>query len=103
ADYKNSTESVKKISGKDAYNRYSKITGIELLRRGAYPIYGGHTLFFGSGKDSMLADRWDHFIFVRYPQRRNLLATIESDECHKGEVYGDAGLQRASVFMGKEA
>ncbi|WP_040578544.1 hypothetical protein [Methylomicrobium album] len=103
ADYRNSTESVKKISGKDAYNRYSKIAGFELLRRGAYPVYGGHPLFlFGSRKDSMLADRWDHFIFVRYPQRRNLLATIESDEFRKGEVHRDAGLERVAIFMAKQ-
>jgi len=51
----------------------------------------------------MLADRWDHFIFVRYPQRRNLLATIESDEFHKGEIHRDAGLERVAIFMAKKA
>ena len=104
AEYKDFNENGKNVSGKEAYDRYSKIAGFELLRRGAYPVYGGHPLFlFDTRKDSMLADRWDHFIFVRYPQRRNLLATIESDEFHKGEVHRDAGLQRSAVFMGKEA
>jgi hypothetical protein len=104
ADYKGFGEDAKKISGKNAYDRYSKIAGFELLRRGAYPVYGGKPLcLFGSHEDCMLADRWDHFIFVRYPQRRNLLATIESDEFHKGEVHRDAGLERVAIFMAKKA
>ena len=49
----------------------------------------------------MLVNYWDHFIFVRYPQRRNLLATIESEEFHKGEVHRDAGLERVAIFMAK--
>jgi uncharacterized protein (DUF1330 family) len=103
AEYKDSYEDSKKISGKEAYDRYSKIAGFELLRRGAYPVYGGKPIcLFGSHKNCMLADRWDHFIFVRYPQRRNLLATIESDEFHKGEVHRDAGLERVAIFMGKK-
>jgi hypothetical protein len=104
AEYKDSYENAKKISGKEAYDRYSKIAGFELLRRGAYPVYGGKPIcLFGSYRDCMLADRWDHFIFVRYPQRRNLLATIESDEFHKGEVHRDAGLERVAVFMARKA
>jgi hypothetical protein len=94
----------KKISGKDAYDRYAKIAGLELLRRGAYPVYGGKpACLFGSREDCMLADSWDHFIFVRYPQRRNLLAMIESDEFHNGEVHRDAGLERSAIFMTKSA
>ena len=104
AEYKDSYQGVKKISGKEAYDRYSKIAGFELLRRGAYPVYGGKPIcLFGSHRDCMLADRWDHFIFVRYPQRRNLLATIESDEFHKGEVHRNAGLERVAIFMAKKA
>jgi uncharacterized protein (DUF1330 family) len=104
ADYKDVDAGAKKISGRDAYNRYSKIAGFELLRRGAYPVYGGKPLcLFGSLEDCMLADRWDHFIFVRYPQRRNLLATIESDEFHKGQVHRDAGLERVAIFMARNA
>lgn len=104
ADYKDSAEGAKEISGKEAYDRYSRIAGFELLRRGAYPVYGGKPLcLFASREDCMLADNWDHFIFVRYPQRRNLLATIESDEFHKGEVHREAGLERVAVFMAKKA
>jgi hypothetical protein len=104
ADYKDSGENDKKSSGKDAYDRYSKIAGFELLRRGAYPVYGGKPIcLFGSHEDCMLAERWDHLIFVRYPQRRNLFATIESDEFHKGKVHRDAGLERVAIFMGKKA
>jgi hypothetical protein len=104
ADYKDSVEGAKKISGKEAYDRYSRIAGFELLRRGAYPVYGGKPLcLFASREDCMLADNWDHFIFVRYPQRRNLLATIESDEFHRGAVHRDAGLERVAVFMAKKA
>lgn len=103
AEYNDCYEDAKEISGKEAYERYSKIAGFELLRRGAYPVYGGKPIcLFGSHKDCMLADRWDHFIFVRYPQRRNLLATIESDEFHKGEVHRDAGLERVAIFMAKK-
>ena len=40
--------------------------------------------------------------FVSYPQRRNLLATIESDEFHKGEVHRDAGLERVAIFITKK-
>ena len=103
AEYKDPNKEAKKISGKEAYDRYSKIAGFELLRRGAYPVYGGKPLcLFGSRKDCMLEDQWDHFIFVRYPQRRNLLATIESDEFHKGEIHRNAGLERVAIFMLKK-
>ncbi len=104
AEYKDFGDDAKKISGREAYQRYSKIAGFELLRRGAYPVYGGNPIcLFGSREDCMLTDSWDHFIFVRYPQRRNLLATIESEEFHKGEVHRDAGLERAAIFMAKKA
>ena len=104
ADDKNSAGDAKKISGKEAYDRYAKIAGLELLRRGAYPVYGGEPLcLFASREDCMLADNWDHFIFVRYPQRRNLLATLESAEFHEGEVHRDAGLERVAIFMTKKA
>jgi len=103
AEYKAFNQDGKKISGKEAYDRYSKIAGFELLRRGAYPVYGGKPIcLFGNHEDCMLADSWDHFIFVRYPQRRNLLATIESDEFHKGETHRDAGLERVAIFMAKK-
>ncbi len=104
AEYKNFEEGAKRTRGKEAYDRYSKIAGFELLRRGAFPVYGGKPIcIFGNSEDCMLADSWDHFIFVRYPQRRNLLATIESDEFHKGEVHRDAGLERVAIFMAKKA
>ena len=94
----------KKISGKEAYDRYAKIAGFELLRRGAYPVYGGKPIsLYCSSNGCMLMDDWDHFIFVRYPQRRNLLAIIESDEFNKGEVHRDAGLERAAIFMANKA
>jgi len=103
AQYKNFNERKKMVTGKEAYNRYSKIAGFELLRRGAYPVYGGKPIcILCHSKNCMLADRWDHFIFVRYPQRRNLLATIESDEFHKGEAHRDAGLERVAIFMTKK-
>lgn len=104
AKYKDYNEGGVNISGKEAYDRYSKIAGFELLRRGAYPVYGGTPIcLFGNGENCPLADSWDHFIFVRYPQRRNLLATLESDEFHKGEVHRDAGLERVAIFMAKKA
>jgi hypothetical protein len=66
-----------RISGERAYGHYARIAGFELLRRGAFPVYGGKPIGLLEGReDCMLADRWDKFIFVRYPQRRNLLATI---------------------------
>ena len=103
AEYKDFYDGGKKISGKEAYDRYSKIAGFELLRRGAYPVYGGKPIcLFGNHEDCMLTDSWNHFIFVRYPQRRNLLAMIESDEFHKGEVHRDAGLERVAIFMAKK-
>jgi len=104
ADYKEPGKSSKKINGQEAYARYAKIAGFELLRRGAYPVYGGKPICFLDGCDGcMLSDRWDHFIFVRYPTRRNLLATIESDEFHNGEFHRDAGLERVAIFMANKA
>jgi len=102
AEYKGIPNDKKMVSGKEAYDRYSKIAGFELLRRGAYPVYCGKPIcLLGNHEDSMLADRWDHFIFVRYPQRRNLLVLIETDEFHKGEAHRDAGLDRTAIFMAK--
>ncbi|GLQ29967.1 Dimeric alpha-beta barrel [Litoribrevibacter albus] len=104
ADYQGAAESAKPISGVEAYNRYAKIAGFELLRRGAYPVYGGKPIcLISRQEDCMLADNWDHFVFVRYPQRRNLLAVIESDEFHQGEVHRDAGLERVAIFMAQHA
>lgn len=94
----------RQISGQEAYDRYAKIAGYELLRRGAFPVYGGKPIcLLETQSNCMLADRWDKFIFVRYPQRRNLLAIIESDEFVKGQIHRDAGLERVAIFMGREA
>ena len=104
ADYQTSKAGGEQISGQKAYDRYAKIAGFELLRRGAFPVYGGKPIcLLEIGSDCMLADRWDKFIFVRYPQRRNLLAIIESDEFSKGQSHRDAGLERVAVFMASEA
>ena len=63
-------------------------------------MYGGRPICLLIGdRDCMLADKWDKFIFVRYPQRRNLLATIESKEFHHGQIHRDAGLERVAIFM----
>lgn len=103
ADYRPPIAGGDNISGQQAYDRYAKIAGFELLRRGAFPVYGGKPICLLIGdSDCMLADRWDKFIFVRYPQRRNLLATIESDEFSKGEHHRDAGLERVAIFMASE-
>ncbi|MEJ2694074.1 MAG: hypothetical protein P8166_13775 [Candidatus Thiodiazotropha sp.] len=75
-----------------------------VLRRGAYPAYGGKPLcLFGSGESCMLADHWDHFVFVRYSHRRNLLAMTESEAFRKGQHYRNAGLERMVIFMGEQA
>ena len=104
ADYNEAAKSSKKISGQQAYDRYTKIAGFELLRRGAYPVYGGKPIcLMEISDDCMLFDRWDHFILVRYPQRRNLLAMIESDEFHNGQIHRDAGLERVAIFMANKA
>ncbi|QSX37666.1 hypothetical protein [Shewanella sedimentimangrovi] len=102
AEYKDFTDGDTKISGKAAYERYAKIAGFELLRRGAYPVYGGEPIcLFANSETCMLTDDWDHFIFVQYPQRRNLLAMIESAQFQNGEAHRDAGLERVAVFMTK--
>lgn len=104
ANYQPPDDIGKKISGQEAYDRYAKIAGFELLRRGAFPVYGGKPIcLLEGGSDCMLADRWDKFIFVRYPQRRNLLATIESDQFIKGQIHRDAGLERVAIFMATRA
>jgi uncharacterized protein (DUF1330 family) len=48
----------------------------------------------------MLNDNWSKFVLVHYPQRRNLLAMIESDEYKKSQYHRDAGLERVAIFMG---
>ncbi len=102
AAYRKSGTDTAEISGQEAYNRYARIAGFELLRRGAYPVYGGRPLcVFASRQDCILADCWDHFIFVRYRRRRDLLAIIDSDEFRQGEVHRDAGLERAAIFLAK--
>lgn len=104
AEYHSPHENMTQISGHEAYDRYAKIAGFELLRRGAFPVYGGKPICLIVGNSNcMLADHWDKFIFVRYPQRRNLLATIESEEFNKGQIHRDAGLERVAIFMAKEA
>ena len=42
----------------------------------------------------------DSPLLVHYPQRRNLLAMIESDEYKKSQYHRDAGLERVAIFMG---
>lgn len=104
ADYQEPDDMGKQISGQEAYDRYAKIAGFELLRRGAFPVYGGKPICLLEGDGAgMLEDHWDKFIFVRYPQRRNLLAMTESNEFHKGQIHRDAGLERVAIFMGREA
>ncbi|MBU2712207.1 Dimeric alpha-beta barrel [Zooshikella harenae] len=104
ADYPPSANINKLVSGSEAYDRYAKIAGFELLRRGAFPVYGGKPIGLVDGEfDCMLADHWDKFIFVRYPQRRNLLTLIESEAFHQGQIHRDAGLERVAIFLGELA
>ena len=100
ADYGRRGEQAKPLSGYQAYQRYNRILVRQLLRRRAYPIYGGKPIcLLTSEHDDMLLERWDHFVFVHYPQRRNLLSMIESDEFQQGEIHRDAGLARVAVMM----
>ncbi len=103
ADYNGILKDSPKLTGKEAYDRYSKMVSFELLRRGAYPVYGGKPVcLFGKSDTCVLADDWDHFILVRYPQRRNLFSLLESEDFQNGMVHREAGLSRAVVLMGKE-
>lgn len=88
-------------SGAEAYERYSKAAGPLLLRRGAYPVYGGKPLGVLYGAKNMLYDDWDKFILVYYPQRRNLLSMIESEEYQASQYHRDAGLDRVAIFIGR--
>lgn len=103
AQYHDTQKAEKPCSGEEAYERYSKIAGAQLLRRGAYPVYGGKPLGILAGKNSnMLYDTWSKFILVYYPQRRNLLAMIEGEEFKSGQYHRDAGLDRVAIFMGSD-
>lgn len=104
AEYQDSTKNYKPCSGEEAYERYSKIAGAQLLRRGAYPVYGGKPLGIVTSKkeNNMLYDDWSKFILVYYPQRRNLLAMIEGEEFMSGQFHRDAGLDRVAIFMGND-
>lgn len=103
AQYKDSPLGAKPCSGEEAYERYSKIAGVQLLRRGAYPVYGGKPIgILVGGESNMLYDRWSKFILVYYPQRRNLLAMIEGEEFKSGQHHRDAGLERVAIFMGND-
>jgi len=90
----------KPCSGKDAYERYSKIAGPLLLRRGAFPVYGGKPIGILHGVNNMLNDTWDKFVLVHYPQRRNLLSMIESEQYKSSQYHRDAGLDRVAIFIG---
>ncbi len=104
ARYENNGSLKKQVSGQKAYDLYARAAGFELLRRGAFPVYGGKPLcFLVGGEEGVLADRWDKFIFVRYPRRRDLFYIIESDEFHRGECHRDAGLERSVVLMASGA
>jgi len=103
AQYQDPHAASKPCSGEEAYERYSKIAGAQLLRRGAYPVYGGKPLgILIGGDDNILFDNWSKFILVHYPQRRNLLAMIEGDEFKSGQHHRDAGLERVAIFMGND-
>lgn len=103
AQYHDTLEAEKPCSGEEAYERYSRIAGAQLLRRGAYPVYGGKPLGILAGKSSnMLYDTWSKFILVYYPQRRNLLAMIEGEEFKSSQYHRDAGLDRVAIFMGSD-
>lgn len=103
AQYKDLPQGGNPCSGEEAYERYSKIAGMQLLRRGAYPVYGGKPLGLLVGEeDNMLSDNWSKFILVYYPQRRNLLAMIEGEEFKSGQHHRDAGLERVAIFMGND-
>jgi hypothetical protein len=104
ADYGQRCEHTKSLSGYQAYKRYARILRRELLRRQAYPVYGGKPIcLLVSNNDDMLLERWDHFVFVRYPHRRNMLSMIETDEFQKSEIHRDAGLARVAVLMASSA
>ena len=98
--YQNASQDAKPCSGEEAYERYSKIAGAQLLRRGAYPVYGGKPIGILVGENNMLSDDWSKFILVYYPQRRNLLAMIEGEKFKSGQYHRDAGLERVAIFMG---
>jgi len=103
AQYHDVSPGYRPCSGEEAYERYSKIAGAQMLRRGAYPVYGGKPIgILMGGHDSMLADNWSKFNLVYYPQRRNLLAMIESDEFKTGQHHREAGLERVAIFMGSD-
>ena len=103
AQYQGPYTDSKPCSGEEAYERYSKIAGVQLLRRGAYPVYGGKPLgLLVGGGENMLSDNWSKFILVYYPQRRNLLAMIEGEEFKRGQYHRDAGLERVAIFMGND-
>lgn len=87
-------------SGEEAYDRYSKIAGPLLLRRGAFPVYGGKPIGLLYGANNMLNDTWDKFVLVHYPQRRNLLSMIESEQYKSSQYHRDAGLDRVAIFIG---
>ncbi len=100
AQYAAEHPSTPSCSGEDAYERYSKIAGPLLLRRGAFPVYGGKPIGFIYGQKNMLYDTWSKFILVHYPQRRNLLSMIESAEYKSSQYHRDAGLERVAIFIG---
>jgi len=89
------------VSGRCAYARYARIAGLELLRRGATQVCSGQAwgMLRQRGLPSLSA-RWDEFILMRYPQRRNLLAMIEGPRYEQGRRHREAALARADVLLG---
>lgn len=100
------TSGVRKVfkTGKEAYQHYAKMAGIELLKRGAFPVFGGQPICLIEKEEyrTSLADRWDQFVLVRYRRRSDLFELLETPEFVQSQPFRSAGLKRAIVFMAKK-
>ena len=77
------------ISGREAYNRYSKAFGEMVRGQGVETIYGGNANAFMIGQGE---GEWDAVAIVKYPSAESMFAAVSSPEYRKIHKHRRAGL-----------
>jgi len=73
-------------TGKEAYDRFSKVMVSLMVARGSHPVYGSHWA------DQANSD-WDQIVIVRYRSRRDLADLFASDQFAEASGHKWASLQ----------
>jgi uncharacterized protein (DUF1330 family) len=88
ADYPPGTTK-ESLTGRQAYEHYSRLTIPHLRRVGGRPIWRGdaRTTFFAPA-----GERWDEVILVRYPSRSAFVQMISNPNYQAGTIHRTAAL-----------